>query len=187
MSAVLQLLGRGGYRSLTIKAVADLADVPRTTVYRRWPSKQHLVADAIVSEMGVRPAEDTGTLRGDLASVVNSLLRAFSGPVGLALPALVSDMADDSELATVIRRRVLDVRRQSMRDALTRASARGELREGLDVELLLDMLTGPFYFRTLFGHGRIDRRMAVKIVDYILHTAQPNRPITTIPRAGRRR
>lgn len=186
MAAVLELLGRGGYRSLNIKAVADRAKVPRTTVYRRWPSKQHLVADAILSEMGERPAADTGTIRGDLASVVNSLQRAFSGPVGLALPALVSDMANHSELAAMIRHRVLDVRRQSMRDALTRASSRGELREGLDVELLLDMLTGPFYFRTLFGHARIDRRMAAKIVEYILLTAQRHRPKRPIPGQGRR-
>ena len=174
-SAVLAMLREGGYRTLNIQAIAIRAGVPRTSIYRRWPSKQHLVADAVVTEMGADPAEDTGSTRGDLLAVVKSLLRAFSGPLGLALPALVSDMAKDSELASVIRAEVLDVRRQSMRQALSRAKARGDVAHDLDIELLLDMLTGPFYFRTLFGHARMDRRMANGIVEYILNAAKFDR------------
>jgi AcrR family transcriptional regulator len=169
---VLTILREGGYRTLSIKAIATHAGVPRTSIYRRWPSKQHLVADAVVSEMGEHPAPDTGSTRGDLLAVVKSLLRAFSGPLGFALPALVSDMAKDSELAIVIRAQVLDVRRQSMRQALNRAKLRGDVAHSLDTELLLDMLTGPFYFRTLFGHARIDRRMANRIVEYVLNAAR---------------
>jgi hypothetical protein len=55
-----------------------------------------------------------------------------------------------------------------MRDALDRARARGEARGALDIELVLDLLAGPFYFRTLFGHRRIDRRMTREVVDYAL-------------------
>ena len=122
--------------------------------------------------MGENPAADTGSTKDDLMAVVRSLQRAFSGPVGLALPALVSDMARDSELAAVIREKVLDVRRQSMRAALTRARARGDIAGDQDLDLLLDMLTAPFYFRTLFGHARMDRRMANEVVEYVLRAAR---------------
>ena len=63
---------------------------------------------------------------------------------------------------------MLAPRRQSMREALQRARARGEARRSVDTELLLDLLAGPFYFRTLFGHARVDRRLTRGVVDQVL-------------------
>jgi hypothetical protein len=59
-----------------------------------------------------------------------------------------------------------------MREALERAQIRGEMRPDCDVELVLDMLTGPFYFRTLFGHVRITRETARLVVEYVLRVVQ---------------
>jgi len=174
--SVLAILRDRSYRALTIDGVARRAGVPRTSIYRRWPSKQHLVADAVVTEMGVDPARDTGTLGGDLVAVAQSLRRAFSGPLGKALPALVSDMAADSELAVMVQQRVLAVRRRSMQLAFERAAGRGDITAGLDIELLLDMLTGPFYFRILFGHAPLDSRLAHTVTEYILRIAGSELP-----------
>jgi AcrR family transcriptional regulator len=170
VSAVLHALRSGGYGAVTIDGIARKVKRARTTIYRRWPSKRHLVAYAVVSEMGDNPAADTGMLRGDLEAAVATLLNAFNGPLGQALPGLVADMARDPELAEMIRREVLAARRKSMRDAFARARTRGEVRDDLDVELVLDMLTGPFYYRTLFGHAPITRRMTRDVVDYVLRT-----------------
>jgi AcrR family transcriptional regulator len=170
VSAVLHALRSGGYGAVTIDGIARKVKRARTTIYRRWPSKRHLVAYAVVSEMGDNPAADTGVLRGDLEAAVATLLNAFIGPLGQALPGLVADMARDPELAEMIRREVLAARRKSMRDAFARARTRGEVRGDLDVELVLDMLTGPFYYRTLFGHAPITRRMTRDVVDYVLRT-----------------
>jgi AcrR family transcriptional regulator len=167
-SAVLNALRSGGYGAVTIDGIARKAKRARTTIYRRWPSKRHLVAYAVVSEMGDNPAADTGVLRGDLEAAVGTLLNAFGGPLGQALPGLVADMAQDKELAETIRSEVLAARRRSMREAFARARARGEIRTDLDVELVLDMLTGPFYYRTLFGHAPITRRTTRDVVDYVL-------------------
>jgi len=168
VSAVLAVLKKGGYGAVTIAGIAQRIKRGRSSIYRRWPSKRHLVAYSVVSEMGATPAADTGSLRGDLQSVVRTLLHAFAGPLGRALPGLVADMANDAELAQVIRREVLATRRKSMREALDRAVARGEMRDRFDVELLLDMLTGPFYYRALFGHATITERMAQDVVEYVL-------------------
>jgi hypothetical protein len=105
---------------------------------------------------------------------VGTLLRAFVGPLGQALAGLASDMAQDAALASIIRREVLAPRRKSMREAFERARARGEVRDDFDVELVLDMLTGPFYFRTLFGHGPITRETTRLIVQYVLRVVQPH-------------
>ncbi len=168
VSAVLQVLKKGGYGAVTIAGIAQRIKRGRSSIYRRWPSKRHLVAYSVVSEMGASPAADTGALRGDLEAVVRTLLHAFAGPLRHALPGLVADMAHDTELADAIREEVLATRRKSMREAFGRAVARGEIRDGFDVELLLDMLTAPFYYRTLFGHAPITHRMAQDAVDYVL-------------------
>jgi len=80
-------------------------------------------------------------------------------------------MAHDAELADIIRREVLGTRRRSMRGAFARAAVRGEARADLELELLLDMLTGPFYYRALIGHAPISRRMAYDVVEYVLRIA----------------
>lgn len=176
VAAVLTALQSGGYRSVTIDGIAKNVIRPRSSLYRRWPSKRHLVAYAVVSELGANPAADTGTLRGDLLSAVRTLWRAFRGPLGHALPGLVADMAQDAALALSIRQQVLGPRRRSMREAIERACARGEARNDLDVELLLDLLTAPFYFRTLFGHASMRRKNTEQIVDCILRLIKPENP-----------
>jgi AcrR family transcriptional regulator len=172
VSAVLETLRKGGYGAVTIAGVAQKIKRGRSSIYRRWPSKRHLVAYSVVSEMGAAPAADTGALRGDLRAVVGTLLHAFAGPLRQALPGLVADMAIDADLAGAIRTEVLGTRRKSMREALARAVARGEIREDFNVELILDMLTGPFYYRTLFGHARISQRMAYEAVEYVLRAVK---------------
>jgi len=167
VSAVLRVLRTRGYKAVTIDGIARSVRRSRASLYRRWPSKPHLVADCIVSTLGPSPAPDTGSLRNDLLAAVDTLRRGFSGPLGRALPGLVADMAHDRELARAVRRQVLAPRRKSMRQALDRARARGEARGRLDVELLLDLLASPFYFRTLFGHARLDRRMTRNVVDHV--------------------
>jgi AcrR family transcriptional regulator len=166
--AVLNALRSSGYGAVTIDGIARKVKRARTTIYRRWPSKRHLVAYSVVSEMGDNPAADTGFLREDLEAAVGTLLNAFGGPLGQALPGLVADMAQDEDLAETIRSEVLAARRRSMREAFARARARGEIRTDLDVELMLDMLTGPFYYRTLFGHAPVTRRTTRDVVNYVL-------------------
>src|ERR1700727_1682042 len=99
VAAVLNALERGGYRAVTIDGIAKNVGRARSSIYRRWPSKRHLVAYAVVSEMGDNPAADKGALREDLEAAVETLLKAFAGPFGPAHPGLVADMARDEELA----------------------------------------------------------------------------------------
>ncbi len=168
VSAVLDVLKADGYGAVTIDGIARTIGRARTSLYRRWPSKRNLVAYAVLGEMGGNPAPDSGSIRGDLEAAVATLLHAFAGPLGRALPGLLGDMAQDAVLAETIRREVLSARRRSMREALKRARRRGEVRSGLDVELVLDMLTAPFYYRTLFGHAPLTHSLIRRVVGYVL-------------------
>jgi AcrR family transcriptional regulator len=172
--AVLNSLKSKGYRHVTMEGIAETVKRARTSLYRRWPSKRHLVAYAVVSILDAEPAPDSGSLRQDLICAVDTLRRAFSGPLGQALPGLVADMAQDHELARMIREEVLMRRRTSIENALKRGIARAEIHSGIHIDVLIDLLTAPCYFRLLFGHARITRPFVETVVDYALRAAASN-------------
>ena len=171
VEAVLDVLRRRGYGAVTIDGIARKVKRARTSLYRRWPSKRHLVAYSVLGEMREHPVADTGSLREDLEAAVGTLLHACAGPLGQALAGLVADTARDIELADIIRQQVLAAGRESMREAFARAKARREIRDDLQIELLLDMLTGPCYFRALFRQLPISRRRLSDVVEYGLRVA----------------
>jgi AcrR family transcriptional regulator len=166
--AVLDTLKSNGYRHVTIERIAKTVGRARTSLYRRWPSKRHLVAYAVVSTLEPEPAPDSGSLRQDLICAVDTLRQAFSGPLGQALPGLVADMAHDLELARMIRGEVLIRRRRSIRNAILRGIARAEIRRVSHIDVLIDQLTAPCYFRVLLGHAKITRSFIETVVDYAL-------------------
>jgi AcrR family transcriptional regulator len=183
VAAVLEGLRLRGYRGVTIEGIARQVLRARTSLYRRWPSKRHLVADAVVAELGAQPAPDTGSLRKDLRAAVGTLLTAFSGTMGKALPGLVADMALDPALARMIRDKVLVARRRSIRAAFERGMARGESGRGFDIDVLIDMLTAPFYFRALFGHLPSTPATVNTVVDYVLSIVRPAKIGAVAPRS----
>ncbi|MER7076519.1 transcriptional regulator, TetR family [Saccharopolyspora kobensis] len=169
LAAAVDLLSDVGYRQLTMGAVAARAGVHRPAVYRRWPSKTHLVVDAVARRMGLTPTPDTGDLRNDLVTGMSTLVRALSGtPLGHALPGLIADLASDTELATEFRRRVFDARRETTANALRSAIRRGEIQPDTDVEFVLDALAAPLYYSVLFGHRPLTDDLAEQSVDLVL-------------------
>jgi len=163
-----------GYRGVTIAGIAKSVRSARTSLYRRWPSTRHLVAYAVLSTLGGEPAPDLGSLRRDLRGAVDTLRRAFSGPLGRALPGLVADMSHDPALARMIRQKVLAPRRASIRNAFLRGMARGEIRRGTDVEVLIDLLIAPCYFRVLLRQGALSRAFVDSVVERVLRAAGPH-------------
>lgn len=165
---VLLQLRTTGYPSITMEGIAKSTKRARASLYRRWPSKRHLIAYSIVTTLGAHPSPDSGSLRADLIAAVQTLTVGFKGSLGAAMAGLLGEMVDDAVLARVIRKEVLAKRRLSIRAALKRGIARGEMRPAQDLEVLIDMLTAPFYFRALFGHAKISAAMIERVVDTLL-------------------
>jgi AcrR family transcriptional regulator len=171
VDAVLVELRRTGYRTITMEGIARKIGRARASLYRRWPSKRHLVAYAVVTELGANPSPDSGSLRVDLMQAVATLITGFQGALGPALAGLVGEMAGDPVLARTIRKEVLAKRRRSIRAAFRRGIERGEIPSDVNIELLMDMLTAPFYFRTLFGHVKLSAAMIETVVDTVIRGA----------------
>ncbi|SFW67910.1 TetR/AcrR family transcriptional regulator [Amycolatopsis australiensis] len=165
--AVLQELAEQGYGRLSMEAVAKRAGVGKSALYRRWRSKQEMV-DAVVTEFSVsRAAEaDTGSLRGDLRETMHALIGWLTHPMfSRILPDLVAESARNPEWSRTAREYIGATRREAGEVMLRRAIARGELPGDLDLEMALDALAAPIYWRLVVrqappGPDYVDRLVA---------------------------
>ena len=149
-AAILSLLAEVGYGALTMDAVAAEAGVGKATIYRRWRTKEDLVADTIaeISRAEVTPA-DTGTLEGDLREMLHTIVGAVNGPTGAATQALLSTVPHNPALAAAFRDGPIGVWGQAFAQIFARAESRGELRPGLDGTVVAEAITAPFVQRWL--------------------------------------
>jgi AcrR family transcriptional regulator len=154
VQATLELLLQDGYRGLTMEQVRARAGVGKATLYRRFASKQDLVAEAVRHLNQPLDRPDTGSVREDILAVVRSVV-AGAKRVELATfaPRLLAESAGDPEMHAIFYENLVAPRRAVMADVLRRGVERGELRAGLDVELAIDVLTGPWVYRLLIAGG----------------------------------
>ncbi|MDT5103619.1 MAG: hypothetical protein QOI25_1132 [Mycobacterium sp.] len=147
--AVLDELAEQGYARLSMEAVAKRAGVGKSALYRRWASKQEM-ALAVVAEFSViqAVAPNTGSLRGDIRESLDSLMHWLSHPrFSRILPDLVAEMARNPELSKIVEGMIGQPRRDRALLMLQRAIQRGELDPDTDMELALDLLAAPIYWR----------------------------------------
>jgi len=177
LTAAIELIAAQGVRDLRMDDVADRARVGKATIYRRYRSKDELVAaavSALVSEIAV---PDTGSTRADLVALMHSAVEVYRGSVEAGvMPSLVDAMSRDVELARSVREGFLARRRAALGAVLERGVERGDLRADLDLELALDVLGGPLFYRLLITGGPIDRQLADGVVELILRGFAPVKP-----------
>ncbi|WP_439673603.1 TetR/AcrR family transcriptional regulator [Embleya sp. MST-111070] len=169
LAATMRLLEEGGYADFTLEGVAVRAGTTKPAIRRRWPSRRHLVIDALVTAMGEAPTPDTGCTHCDLIVGIATLTTAFAGPgTRRVWPALVADLAADPALAQTFFARLFDPRRAATAAALRRGITRGDIRPDTDLDLLLDLLASTTYYRALFGHLPITDTLAEDIVMIVM-------------------
>ncbi|HZI12389.1 MAG TPA: TetR/AcrR family transcriptional regulator [Myxococcus sp.] len=174
LSAAISLIREVGYDALAIDAIAARAGVGKATVYRRWKTKETLVAEAIERIIRAIPIPDTGSTQGDLMVLMRGALGMYQEPQSAALlSGLVAAMARSPRIAEAARSGFLATRRDALRRVLERGVARGDLRDGLDLELAIDLLNGPLFYRLVVTGGRLDERVARNVVDVVLRGLAP--------------
>lgn len=173
--ATLELLLEVGYRSLTMEAVRARAGVGKATIYRRWASKEELVRDAIVAMHDDFVAPDTGSLRGDYEGMAARVLAAAErAGAATFMPRLLGDAANDPELHAIFYKHLVEPRRNQLREVLERAVARGEIRDDLDLEQVMDLFAGPVVYRLLISGGDYAQLPGVDVqLDMLLNGLAP--------------
>lgn len=169
LEAALEIAREVGYDALTMDAVAARAGVGKATLYRRWSSKELLMAEAVERIMRSFSAPDTGSLKRDLYALMVSHLGMYRDPQGVTmLSSLVAAMARSTPIAQAVREGFVGARRALLRQVLERALVRGELRRRLDVELVIDLLSGPVFYRFLVTGDPVEEQYTRRLVDTVL-------------------
>ena len=154
VEATLALLAERGFQAATMDAIAARAGVGKTTIYRRWESKEDLIADALGAlrtEPGTKEATD---LRAVLLEYLHDQERELADPlVGRLLPAILGELQTNPGFVSAWEDRVVRPRRQAIVDVLSEAVERGELRDGADPDVIADLLLGAPLLRLLFPVG----------------------------------
>jgi AcrR family transcriptional regulator len=172
LEATVDVLATTGYSGLSFEDVAARAGVSRTTIYRRWPTKQDLVRAALLRFAEECPAvADTGSLRGDLLAELDAMLDVEHAArhAGL-LRALMADF-DDPELLALARL-VRDRMRQPAIAAVERAIARGELPPGTDPDVVMEPTAFAVVMRQAIFGEQVDRAYGERLVDVLIAGAR---------------
>jgi AcrR family transcriptional regulator len=168
LKATLAMLDKAGYGGLTLEEVAREAGTTKPAIYRRWPTRQQLVLSALGQRLGDATAPDTGCTLCDLDECLKVFVAAFRRmPPGVIGP-LFADCAGDRELRAMFMTTLFDPPRAAVRETLERARARGDLRDDVDLELILDLIGSLVHYRALFGHAATSDREIERAVEALL-------------------
>lgn len=169
LRAAGELVDRDGVAAVTVEAIAERAGVGKATVYRWWPNKAAVVTDSFL-ELAAPEIHfmDTGSVCEDIRLQMRALIQILAGQSGRTIAALVAEGQADPEIARTFRAHWTKKRRAETRRVLKRGVERGELRAGLDLEVAMDALYGPIYYRLLVGHAPLEESFADVLADYAL-------------------
>jgi AcrR family transcriptional regulator len=148
LDAVLSLLGEGvPYGSLSMEQVAARAAVGKATVYRRWPSKESLVVDAVAclwQECPPPDLTDGRSTRDRILEYLDNMVDVMLGEqAGLVFASVMAAATMHPELVRRYQEVAIEPRRDQLRAVLRHGMAAGELRADLDVEITVRMLAAP--------------------------------------------
>ncbi|MFD9127979.1 TetR/AcrR family transcriptional regulator [Kitasatospora sp. NPDC059571] len=178
--AVVDLLSDPGGAELTIPAIAQRAGVNHTSVYRRWGSREALLADVVTTRLERDwPLKDTGSLRGDLTAWVEAGVASIRTPEGRLLVRAVALSMPGTAEAQGERTQQFQRRIRAIERIRERAAARGE--DAPPLEEILDQLIAPLYLRAIFGIDPPASGYPELLVDRLLGT--PGGP--SAPTVGR--
>jgi AcrR family transcriptional regulator len=170
LNAAFAELGEKGYGGFSMEAVAQRSGVHKTTVYRRWPTRDALVIDALDSRSDRNAASipDTGALRGDLRAFGEDVFAKLTAPHGKAmLKSLVAAVDESSEVREQARnfwRERLDVGAA----VLARGMSRGEVPPDTDADLVTECFLAPIYFRVLLSGEPVSGDVLEQVIELLL-------------------
>ena len=168
IGATLAELAERGYSGVSLDGVAARAEVHKTTVYRRWRTKETLVLDAMLEQAAQTIAvPDTGSLRGDLRELAHRSAAIQSSPAGEAVVRAVAGEAAGNQDIAAAGRRFWAERLELDRMILRRARDRGEIAPETESRPVIEALLGPLYFRLLVTRQSLDDAYVESVADLV--------------------
>ena len=167
LRATLELGKEFGFEALTVEKISAHTGIAKTTIYRRWPNVSAMIMEAFLSVVTEdAPISDKTSLRETFTVAMKLLVRVYRGPYGPTLKTLIGRAQNDESLRRAIETHWVEPRRAIARDILRRGMQRGELRPGLDPDVVLDALYGAVYHRFLLPYNRAV--LSMEFVDAVI-------------------
>ena len=175
LKAALEVLAEDGYEGMTMDAVADRAKAGKATLYRRWPSKEDLVLDAVSHmkrvQVDLDRLPDTGTLRGDLLALFKPQ-SVKEGEWKLKVMSGLSTMiAQHQKLAEAGTAAIVEPWSHAHRKLMKRAVERGTVIASADIDTLSQVIPSMAAFRAIVLRKPFDKKFLVSLVDGVLMPA----------------
>jgi AcrR family transcriptional regulator len=168
LKATLYLLERQPLRKVTADAIARRAGVSKATIYKWWPNKSLVALDAYLAGMAEQvPLPDTGSAEVDFTQQLKAVMAFYTSPLGRLFCQFLAEGQSDPGFLALFRERFLFARRDTARVMWRRGVDRGEIREDVDGEIVLDLIYGPMIFRLLAGHGSLGEQESEAVVEAV--------------------
>lgn len=173
LEAAIELLAARGFEGASIEAISEQSGVAKTTIYRHWEDKAALVLD-VVESLAREPVDpDTGSLAGDLSALAGGLAHGLqSGPWAAMLPSLVDAAERDPEVARM-NLEFTETRHAVVKSIVTRARSRGEIRDEVTDEDIIELVAGPVFYRRLVTGEPTSPHHASHIAGLVAELAAP--------------
>ena len=172
LEVTLAQLAEVGYERLSIPAVAALAGVNKTSIYRRWPGKADLVRDSLGAAMShaEQPA-DTGDLRGDLVGLAQSVASFTQSHAGTSIIRILLAEGGNPTVSKLAQSAYGDTSRHGPLEVFKRAAARACLRSDVDPSLILFTIAGAVVHRVFIERRIATQEFIEQVVDLVLFGA----------------
>jgi AcrR family transcriptional regulator len=152
-----------------MEAIALRAKVGKPTIYLRWPNKARLVLDAVLTEIDQRIAfPRSGSLRNSLRVQMRRLAKFLNSPQGRLIAMIFGGGQADLELLQAFRDGWVAPRRAYARQVLEQFIEAKQLGEPIDLDLAIDLLYGPLFYRLLLRHAPLDGKFVDEIIDTVI-------------------
>lgn len=169
LAAARALLERGGLTAVSIEAMAKKAGVSRPTIYRYWPNAPAVAMAAFLEATGAPDAARTArTPLAALRAQLHAVADAFAAPTGRSVAAMVAAAQSETELAKAFRHEFITRNRDATRLLLERCIEDKLVAPPADMELALDLIFGPLFYRLLMGHAPITRAFVDRLIDTVI-------------------
>ncbi|MCC5950640.1 MAG: TetR/AcrR family transcriptional regulator [Acidimicrobiia bacterium] len=154
-----------GYSGLSMEAVATRAGVGKPTVYRRWPTRAHLVFAAATNDGRLDPTPDHGDLRSDLLAVLNHAATSMAANPRDAVADRIAAIISDADFSATVWAEQFDPQLDHAHKVWERAVERGEVSPDVDGRAILDDLRATLFWQVIAAHRQLSHEDVEEMLD----------------------
>ena len=175
LRAAREMLAEGGITAVTMEGLAVRAGVGKPTIYRTWSNSHEVAMAALLEEA---PLESEPSIAGaPLVALREQLQRVvllFSTALGRSVATMLAAADDDTEISRAFRSHFLQARREEGKKLLLKAIDSNDVRADIDMDVALDMIYGPVFYRLMMGHSPLDTTFADSIIEHAIQGLRQN-------------